>query len=112
MICSFTLTHEGTTHELMAEQVSVNEQTETLRVYSKYDPNTFITLSNNRPSLHAQHLYHIRYKWTAGEGDHSYKRMVGLITNYLEYYIRGLWKPGKKVRQKPVPPINTQGRLF
>lgn len=113
MTTSFTLSHDSNTHELFAERVSETDSIETWRVYSRGDQNTFIELSNDRPRLHAQSLYTARYKWTVLEGAPQYRKMVTQITTYLEYEIRGRWKPPTKgVAEKKAAAAKQQGRLF
>lgn len=110
MNTTFTLSHDSKTFELFAEMVNATEDVETWRVSSRLDKSTFITLTNNRPYLHARHQYKAFYKWTIVEGDYTFKRIKDLITNKVEYYIKGLWKPPrKKDLQAPRPP---QGKLF
>src|SRR4051812_49422221 len=96
MTCNFTLSHEGATYELVAEKVADTETLETWHVSSQRHKNAFLALSNNRPLLHTAHRYTARYTWTVLEGDSQYRIMVLQITTYLEYYIKGLWRPPKK----------------
>lgn len=111
MTCSFTLSHEGKTHELTAVRSSVSDSVEVWRVSGR-DPNLFISLSNDRPLLHQKHLYSARFKWEVLEGEAIYRRMVVQITTYLEYYIKGLWKPPKKGKAEKKLPDTPQGSLF
>lgn len=113
MTCSFTLSHEGATYELVAAKVADTETLETWHVSSRRDKNAFIVFSNDRPLLHNSHLYTARYEWTVLQGDPLYSKMVLQITTYLEYHIKGLWRPPKKGKgeSKPVE-ANTQGKLF
>lgn len=114
MTCNFTLSHEGTTYELVAEKVGQTDVLETWHVSSPLDRNAFITLWNDRPLLHTNHQYTARYKWTILEGDPLYKKMFVQITTYLEYFIKGLWRPPKKGKSEQPKQVveNTQGKLF
>jgi len=113
MTCHFTLSHDGATYRLFAEKVRETDTVETWRVRSQLDQNSFIALVNDRPLLHMGRNYTARYKWTVLEGDPQYQKMVLQITTYLEYHIKGLWRPSKK--GKPEPKLiaeNPQGKLF
>lgn len=112
MNCTFTLSHEGKTHELTAVCSQASSTLEIWRVSNRGDQNRFILLSNDRPLLHEKHHYTAQYKWTVVEGEALYKRMVGQITTYLEYHIKGLWKPPKKGREEKKPSDTPQGSLF
>lgn len=112
MTTSFTLSHDSKTYELFAERVALNESLETWRVSARGDMNRFITLTNNRPFLHERHQYKAFYKWTMVEGDQAYKRIKALITNHLEYFIKGQWKPPKKGKPQQTPSESPQGKLF
>lgn len=110
MNTTFTLSHDSKIFELFAERVTVGDEIETWRVSHRADRNSFMTVSNNRPYLHARHQYKAFYKWTLIESNHAFKRIQDLITNQIEYYIKGLWKPPtKKELRTPVAP---QGKLF
>ena len=113
MPCSFTLSNEGITYELWAEKTAGDHTFETWRVFSRLDASAFIELANDRPSLHTQHQYTTRYTWTVKEGVPQYRKMVQQITTWLEYHIKGQWKParkGKPTLQRAEP--STQGKLF
>ena len=116
MTKSFHLSHEGTNYDFLAERVKVDDTLEVWRVSSRLDVNSFLALSNDRPLLHQKHQYRANYKWTVLEGEPIYRRMVSLITNLLEYHIKGLWKPplkGKKdTKAAPSSENNPQGKLF
>jgi hypothetical protein len=113
MACNFTLSHDGTTYRLFAEKVGETDRLETWRVASQLDKNSFIALSNDRPLLHRERHYTAPYKWTVLEGDPQYRKMVVQITTYLEYYIKGLWRPPKKGKAElKAGPEHTQGKLF
>ena len=111
MTTTFVLSHDSKIFELFAERVSVTEELETWRVCNRGDTNRFITLSNNRPYLHSRHQYKAFYKWTVIEGDHSYRRIRDLITNKIEYHIKGLWKPPTKAETTKNAPVK-QSKLF
>ena len=116
MTTSFHLSHEGKNYNFLAERVKVDDTLEVWRVSSRLHTNSFLALSNDRPLLHQKHEYSASYKWTVLEGEPIYRRMVSLITNLLEYHIKGLWKPpvkGKKdTKQAALPQNNPQGKLF
>ena len=113
MTCSFTLSNDGKVHELAAERVAVSDTIETWRVCSRLDPNFFIALSNDKPLLQNKRLYTDQFKWTIIEGEAVYKRMTTQITTYLEYYIKGLWKPPTKgINEQKAAAAKQQGRLF
>lgn len=113
MTCNFTLSHEGITYELFAEKIGETDAVETWRVASRLDKNSFVALSNDRPLLRTRHHYTASYKWTVLEGNSQYRKMVSQITTYLEYYIKGLWRPSKKEQPETKPPAeNPQGKLF
>lgn len=113
MTCNFTLSHEGITYELFAEKTGESDALETWRVASRLDQNAFVALSNDRPLLHTKHRYMASYKWTVLEGNLQYRKMVLQITTYLEYYIKGLWRPLKKGKSELTPATgNPQGKLF
>lgn len=116
MTTTFMCSHDGKAFEFSAERVRVDDALETWRVSSRGDVNRFITITNNRPGLHARYQYKAFYKWTVVEGDYDYRRIVSLITNQLEYYIKGLWKPPLKGKKEKLTATllqnNAQGKLF
>jgi hypothetical protein len=112
MTTSFTLSQDGKTFELAAERVAETDILETWRVGSRLDPDVFIALTNDRPLLHQKHLYRTSYKWTVVEGNATYRRMVKQITTYLEYHIKGLWHPPKKIPVETKNEPTSQGNLF
>lgn len=98
MQCNFTLSHDSKTYEAIAERVALDDTLETWRVSTGVMSTVcFIALTNNHPDLHARHHYKAFYKWMVLESDHTYRCIVDVIINYVEYYIKGLWKPPKKM---------------
>ena len=112
MTTNFHVSHDSKLYELFAERIAEGDTLETWRVSARGDVNRFVTITNNRPYLHANHQYKAYYKWTIVEGDNTYKRIVDLITNQLEYYIRGLWKPPRKGKAVTTPIESPQIKLF